>query len=338
MNDSANKYDPNGIGAYNGNFLGLPKVKNPKITFLGVPFGVTVSYGAGTEGGPANVLEASYQLDVCIPHIKKPWTNNVSWKMINCGNNDDIKKSRDAAKRVIEKLEHSEKPSIQDIETVNTASKTMLVNLEAEVANVLQNKSFPVIIGGEHAISLAAFKAIGKHNPKDFGILQIDAHMDLRDAYEGFKYSHASVMYNALKIPNLIQLTQVGIRDWCPAEQQIAEEENRISVFYDNDIQTQKMEGHSFQSIVKSIINTLPDRVWISLDIDGLEPQYCQNTGTPVAGGLTFNEAIYLCKAIRLAGKQVLGLGILEVAGQPHEYEGSVAARLAYTIANHSIQ
>ncbi len=297
-------YDPNGIGVDNGNFLGLPWVQAPRVTFLAVPFGVTVSYGTGTAGGPDNVLAASRQLDVSVPGLERPWELGFEWHKVPLGTNDEgLTAARHAVEQTIVRLEQREATLDSDLEVVNDASTRMLENVEFAVAKVLAADQLPVLVGGEHAISLGAFRACAKTG--DFGILQIDAHMDLRVAYEGFRYSHASVMHNALaELPALVKLTQVGIRDYCPQEQaRIGSERGRLRVFHDRDLQERLLVGASFATLVDEIIATLPDRVWISFDIDGLDPNLCANTGTPVPGGLSFAQAQYLTAAVTASGR-----------------------------------
>ena len=121
----------------------------------------------------------------------------------------------------------------------------------------------------------------------DFGILQIDAHCDLREAYEGFVYSHASIMYNALEeIPAITRLVQVGIRDYCEEEWEYIRQSNgRIVTYFDKDIKERQYEGDNWKAIADEIIQQLPEKVYLSFDIDGLDPKLCPNTGTPVQGG-----------------------------------------------------
>ncbi len=327
-------YDPNGIGVDNGNFLGLPWVQQPRVVFLALPFGVTVSYGAGTAGGPANILEASRQLDVSLRGLERPWELGFAWRNVPLGTSDEgLAGARAAVERSIESLERRQPALASDFESVDAASRRMLTNVEREVTQVMAAGQLPVLLGGEHAVSLGAFRACAKTG--DFGILQVDAHMDLREAYEGFAYSHASVMHNALvELAAVTKLTQVGIRDYCPQElSRVSEEAGRIHVFYDRDIQEQLLGGTKFRTLVDEIVATLPDRVWISFDIDGLDPALCAHTGTPVPGGLSFPQAQYLTQAVAASGRTVVGIDLVEVAASPHEFEGSVAARLAYDMA-----
>ena len=333
MSDSAfDHYNPNGVGANNGNFLGLPIVGQPDIQCIAVPFGVTVSYGGGTEGGPANVLEASRQLDVSLRGIKEPWRTTFGWQTLDLGlSPDEMAKARASAEMLASNLEEGLIPEQHLIDTINAASEKMLGAVELAVSQALEREAFPVLVGGEHAVSLGAFRACAKTRGS-FGILQVDAHMDLRIDFEGLRYSHASVMHNALSELEAIEtIVQVGIRDWCPEEEiRVPDEGGRLKVYYDQQIQWAVLSGRTYRDIVHQIIAELPDRVWISFDIDGLDPSLCANTGTPVAGGLSFAQAQFLLHELIASGRQIIGMDIVEVAPAPYEYEGSVAARLLY--------
>src|SRR5690606_2133030 len=118
-------------------------------------------------------------------------------------------------------------------------------------------------------------------------VLQIDAHADLRRAYEGFQYSHASIMYNILEeIPAVTKLVQVGIRDYCDEEfEAITKSQGRIVTFFDRDLKAGAYQGKTWDQQTDEIIRELPERIYISFDIDGLDPKLCPNTGTPVPGG-----------------------------------------------------
>ena len=180
-------------------------------------------------------------------------------------------------------------------------------------------------------------KSIAKKYPS-FGILQIDAHMDLRKAFEDFKYSHASIMYNALEeIPAISKLVQVGIRDYCIEEVEYAHS-NRVVYFLDSAAKKKQLMGSSWGEIVDTIISSLPENVYISFDIDGLEPSLCPNTGTPVPGGLRWEEAIYLLEELVLSKKRIVGFDLNEVTpATDNEWDASVGARLLFKLCNLAI-
>jgi agmatinase len=166
----------------------------------------------------------------------------------------------------------------------------------------------------------------------DFGILHLDAHMDLRIAYEGFTYSHASIMYNALQIPQISKIVQVGIRDFCEQEVAVVQQsKGRVLVNTDADMKTENFAGKTWEQQCDAIIATLPQKVCISFDIDGMYSWYCPNTGTPVPGGFSFEQATYLFNKLAASGKEIIGFDLVEVApGENDDWDGNVGARMLF--------
>jgi agmatinase len=188
------------------------------------------------------------------------------------------------------------------------------------------------LLGGDHSTPLGFMQALSKHYPS-FGILQIDAHMDLRIAFEGFTYSHASIMYNSLKINQVSKLVQVGIRDYCEEEIQVMRNEgNRVKTYFDDQLKFDAYQGKLWHNQVNEIIAQLPQHVYVSFDIDGLDPKLCPNTGTPVAGGLEYHQAIYLLNALAKSGKEIIGFDLNEVAPGEDEWDANVGARLLFKL------
>ena len=156
--------------------------------------------------------------------------------------------------------------------------------------------------------------------------------MDLRIAYEGFTYSHASIMYNALQIPQITKLVQVGIRDFCEQEVEIVQNQgNRVVVHTDMDMKAETFEGKTWQQQCDQIIAALPQKVCVSFDIDGMYSWYCPNTGTPVPGGFSFEQATYLLSKLANSGKEIIGFDLVEVApGENDDWDGNVGARMLF--------
>jgi agmatinase len=190
------------------------------------------------------------------------------------------------------------------------------------------------LVGGDHSTPLGFMEALAeKHS--EFGILQIDAHCDLRKAYEGFEFSHASIMYNALKLRQVKKLVQVGIRDWCEEENNyIRSSKGRVVTFFDHAMKRSLYEGTSWKSLCDKIVSQLPKNVYVSFDIDGLDPKLCPSTGTPVPGGLEFEQAVYLIEQVVRKGKKIIGFDLNEVAPGADEWNGNVGARMLYKMCN----
>jgi agmatinase len=192
------------------------------------------------------------------------------------------------------------------------------------------------LLGGDHSTPLGFFKAIAeKHG--EFGILQIDAHCDLRDGYEGFTYSHASIMFNALKeIPELQRLVQVGVRDYSESEWEYIKNSNyRVITYFDKEIRTRLFDGQSWKLIAEDIIDKLPQKVFISFDIDGLDRKLCPFTGTPVPGGFELEQVFFLFSKLLQSGRTIVGFDLNEVGiGGDTDWDANVGARVLFKLCN----
>lgn len=339
IKDKISAFDPNGIGDANGNIYGLPFDTNEaKLVILPVPWEVTVSYQAGTAAAPEAILDASFQVDLYDPFVTDAWKLGIAMKEINQDIREKSNLLRLSAEEYIQKLSEGFNPE------ENTALLVIRNNINLaglELNQWVKNKSLDLLnrnkvvglLGGDHSTPLGLMQALAEKNPA-FGILHIDAHADLREAYEGFEFSHASIMFNAIKIPQITQLVQVGIRDYCEAELLLIKSDNRISTFFDRDMKHQQYEGSSWSAICDQIIDTLPEKVYLSFDIDGLDPKLCPNTGTPVPGGLELEQALYLIEKLVKSGRTIIGFDLNEVAPGDDEWDANVGARLLYKLAN----
>ncbi|MDJ1168353.1 agmatinase family protein [Roseofilum sp. BLCC_M154] len=331
--------NPNGISVPNGCFFGLPySVEEAEFVFLPVPWDVTTSYREGASLGPQAILEASVQLDWYDFDVPNAWTIPLGTLPIEGEILAQNGQMRAIAKQIIEHLEQGGEVDDAAIATslakVNQACADLNHWVYTQSQKYLDQSKVVAVVGGDHSAPLGLMQALGEKYP-NYGILQIDAHADLRQAYEGFTYSHASIMDNALKIPQISRLVQVGIRDICQAEINQINDDSRIILFDDWQLKANTYEGMNWATQCQQIISHLPHQVYISFDIDGLNPSYCPHTGTPVPGGLDFNQAIYLIRALVKAGKKIIGFDLCEVApGEPgDQWDGNVGARILYKLA-----
>jgi agmatinase len=173
------------------------------------------------------------------------------------------------------------------------------------------------------------------------GVLHVDAHADLRVAYEGFTRSHASIMHNVLAdLPEVAKLVQVGLRDLSEEEHERTRTDRRVAAFFDADLAREKLEGMSFARLVDPIVEALPRQVYVSFDVDGLDPALCPSTGTPVPGGLSFHEASYLLRRVVESGRTIVGFDLDEVApgAEGDEWPANVGARLLYKLVGWTLK
>jgi agmatinase len=327
-------FDPNALGLDNGNLYGLPSTfKDAEVIVFPVPWDVTVSYGDGTSQAPDLIREESLQVDLYDLEYGNFWEKGIFYLKSSPVILEKCTKNRQYA---IEAIKLQEKGRTvadsytlkSNTEQVNQACEEMVDWVYRECGKVLSEDKKLVLLGGDHSTPLGYLKALGDKY-KDFGILQIDAHCDLREAYEGFTYSHASIMYNALKLDCVKSLTQVGIRDFCEDEKVFAKKsKKKVNIFFDRDMSYQMIEGKTWKTICDEIVKTLPKNIYISFDIDGLQQKYCPNTGTPVAGGLEVDQVFYLFNQVKIAGKNIIGMDLNEVGNDV--WDANVGARVLY--------
>jgi len=329
-------FNPNTAGLKDANIFGLPfSNEECDIVLVPVPWEVTTSYGAGTSNGPGHILEASFQVDLYHPEFPELWKKGIGMADIPEAmllRSTDLKNK---AAQIIDMWEdgvdvESDENGQLLIREINAACEEMNQWVEKQVSHWLDAGKSVGLIGGDHSTPLGYLRALAKRHDS-FGILHIDAHKDLRIAYEGFTYSHASIMYNAIQLPQISSLVQVGIRDFCAEEKEVADENaQRVHVYTNAQIQRERYTGKIWHQQVDDIISKLPPKVYISFDIDGLDPTLCPNTGTPVPGGLWFDEATYLLSSLKRHNKQIIGFDLVEVAPGQDDWNGNVGARMLW--------
>lgn len=338
MSHQLQEYNPSGIGQINGNLFALPfDYESANLIIFGIPWEVTVSYGAGTANGPQRVLDASPQLDLFDFDNPDGWKQGIFMVEIP---QDILEKNeyyRILAAKIIERLEQgkplTDTPDLTPVlAEINQACQQVNQWLFEQSKQAIENGKRVAVIGGDHSSPLGYFQALAA-SYANYGILHIDAHADLRDAYEGFEFSHASIMFNAMKLPQISKLVQVGLRDICHDEvQMIDQSHGRIVAYYDPAMKQKLYSGTTWMDLCREIISHLPEYVYISFDVDGLDPKYCSSTGTPVPGGLELEQAFYLFRELINSGRKIIGFDLCEVGDA--EWDGNVGARIVYKLAN----
>jgi agmatinase len=334
-------FDPNLAGNPNNNIFGLPFTEEEaKVILLPVPWEVTVSSGAGTSRAADHIFKASLQVDLYDPEVKDGWKSGFYMKPIDKKvllKSDYLRKE---AELYIDYISNgndvqANKFMCKSLKEINEGSLFLNEWVYDQTKALLEKGKLVGLIGGDHSTPLGFLKALAEQEG-EFGILQIDAHCDLRSAYEDFTYSHASIMYNALKeIPQVKQLLQVGIRDYSETEVEfINGNPERIVTYFDQQIKERQFEGETWKAIVDEIVEKLPQKVYISYDVDGLDPKLCPNTGTPVAGGFEAEQINYLFKRVIASGRKLVGFDLNEVGVGDGSLDANVAARILFRLCN----
>ncbi len=328
------EFDPDGPGTGNGLF-GLGEISDPAVRVIPVPWEATASYGRGTAGGPAAVEEASQQVDLHDLQFGPIWSEGIA--VVDSG--VELPEWNDAASERALKVIAAGGVEPDDEELQQLASEVdALAARRDEWVQELANAAFdegciPAVLGGDHSSPFGLLDAVASRHP-GIGILHIDAHADLRDAYLGFRSSHASIMNRALELKGISRIVGVGYRDLGANElQRIHAEPTRIRAFTDVALADRLARGTPWFDLVSEIVETLPPKIHISFDIDGLDPSLCPHTGTPVPGGLSFRDVCILLDAVSSA-VQVVSFDLCEVAPGPEgEWDANVGARVLYKLA-----
>jgi agmatinase len=329
-------FDPNAIGQPNGNYFALPyTIDEAGIVLLPVPWDATASYGTGTHKAPEAIMAASAQVDLYDAEVKDAWTVKIGTAPCD----ETIAKLNRSARRITERVIAALEKGVPEeklpgeILQVNTASETLNKRVYEASKKYLDAHKTVAVVGGEHSAPFGLLQALNEQYD-GFGILHIDAHADLRRAYEGFTYSHASIMYNVLEqLKHVTKIVQVGVRDYCADEAALMAADARLVPFTDAVLQEASFNGLPWAQQCRDIVAALPEKVYVSFDVDGLTPGNCPHTGTPVPGGLTYNQAVFLLKTLAQSGKKIVGFDLCEVAPSAHdEWDANVGARVLFKL------
>lgn len=284
------------------NFLGIEKkysnYKDSQIVIISAPLEKTVSYGKGTSIGPTEILKASHYVEFYDEEQKR----ELCFEKGIC--------------------------TLEPMNLQKLSIEKALQKINKEVAKHIDEGKFVVTLGGEHSLSAAPIIAFHERFP-NLSILQIDAHSDLRDSYEGSKYSHASVMARVAEFNT--NIVQVGIRAQCIEEVELKKKKG-IKTFYAREIKM-GMYGEKWQ---EQVAKNLTENVYITFDVDGFDPSLLPATGTPEPGGLFWDETMDLLKIVGM-DKNIVGFDVVELA--PSKYHPSsnfIAAKLVYKMLNYA--
>ncbi|MBX3189585.1 MAG: agmatinase family protein [Labilithrix sp.] len=332
-------FDPNAPAQPGSGVFGLPHdEREALVVLLPVPWEATTSYGGGAASGPRAIREASAQVDLYDLDVERPYAAGIHM-LADPGEivawNDQGKA---LASKVIEAGGAGEDPELlRSLAQVNELSEKVNAWVQRETTRLLDAGKIVGVVGGDHSVPFGALQAVAAKHPS-FGVLHFDAHSDTRRAYEGFAHSHASIMFNVLEhVPAVKKIVQVGIRDVCEEEIAYCREQGmRVKMFTDRDLARRRHAGETFANVVQAIVKELPADVWVSFDIDGLDPRFCPHTGTPVPGGLDVHEVVAVLREVARAGRRIVGFDLNEVAPNladpDDEWDGNVGARMLYKL------
>lgn len=341
------KFDPNATGVASAGIFGFPfSFEESQLILLPVPWEVTTSYGNGTSLGPDAIYECSRQIDVTHPDTGTAYEKGIFWFSENQKKwkkwNDELKPLAVSLKTHLENGGEMTADFLQIQNKINKESEEFHNDVYNVSRQILAQNKILGLVGGDHSSPYGALRAISEKFSGDVSILHIDAHADLRLSYQGYPYSHASIMRNVVEGGFAKNLVQIGIRDYCPEENDYIESHPSIHTFFDRQTKRRLAQGESWLSICKDIIQQISTKnVYISFDIDGLNPALCPHTGTPVPGGLDYDQVIELFNFIFAQKKRIVGFDLNEVspasANELDGWDGNVGSRVLYNLCCYTL-
>ena len=332
--------DISGTASYRDGLFGIPSTKeSSRLVIIPVPWEVTTSYGGGAADGPSSILEASAQVDLFDLELGNAFEQGYHMLPIPEALQSLNGQLKPKALAVREALEGG-RPAAQGLlAEVNQGCAQMVDWVFTQAQECLNHGKIPAVLGGDHSTPEGNIRAVSEFLSGDFGILHFDAHADLREHYQGFERSHASIMNNVMNSSwRPRKLVQVGIRDFCEEEYQLISGSEQIETYFDVNLKRALFEGESWSAICRRVVSGLPENTYISFDIDGLSPEYCPHTGTPVPGGLSFDQAAYLIRCVVESGRRIVGFDLNEVAPGNDQWDGNVGARLLFKLCGWTVR
>jgi len=289
-------------------FLGLPEEREDprtaRVVVLPIPFEATVSYESGQRGGPAAIIAASRQVELY----------------------DEELESEPALAWGVQTLP----PLACDL----SAGEAMTERIARAVAPIVKGGRFLLALGGEHGISAGIVRGVRRSLPDALTIVQIDAHADLRDSYEGDRFSHACAMRRILD-ENPGKTVQIGIRSFSREEAEFIRA-NRGSVNMFTAGRIRETDHLDFLRELKGMVKGRS--VYLTIDVDGLDPAVVPATGTPEPGGLSWREALDILKTVAEASR-IVAMDCVELAPRPGLHMADFAvAKLLYKALSYAIR
>ena len=337
-------FDPSAAAAPGSGLFGLDSsAESARVHVLGVPFDATTSFRKGAARGPEAILAASRQVDLYDLLTGRPYEAGIwmappdprfaAW-------------NEDATARAQPVIDAGGVGRDLALATAAERVDALQAELDALVLErtraSLEAGKFCALVGGDHSVPFGAIRAHAERFP-GLGLLHFDAHADLRVAYEGFPRSHASIVDNVVReLPSIARILSVGLRD-LSAEEHAAIDGERVRAVFDVHWADARLRGQDLRSVVRRELTALPREVYVTFDVDGLDPSLCPHTGTPVPGGLRWDEAMLWLEELVLSGRRIVGVDLCEVAPDPRGVLGegwdeNVGARLLYRLIGFALQ
>lgn len=336
------EFDPNTITPDNGNYFGISlEPEASALVLLSAPWDATSSLYAGSSYAPDAIIEMSRFVDFYEPLAPNSWRKGIATIPIDYSIQDLSHRLHPDTERLT-KLHDEFGISVIDnlmydrrLKRVNEGSVEINNMLFQQTQQWLDKGKIVGVIGGDQSISYSAIKAMG-YKYEHFGVIRIGSKCDMHEAYQGFDFSHASTMYNVMRdVPQLEQLALVGVQEFSPIEWERASSNARVKLFTAQDIWTQQFEGRTWAEQVDDIIATMPENVYIALNISGLVCECSPRKGRISNGGLSLFQFVYLINRVVASGRRIVGFDLTDVTpGVENKRDILVVARLLFKMCS----
>ena len=298
-------------------FRDAMSVQDAEVVLVSAPWAVTSAAGQGAAYTPDAIIDASTAVSLydTVSQI------SIEGKVATAEVDYDLQESSlqlggDAAK-VVSHIEDGGTLSgdyfIRKVNRINIGFRDMHRSVGKRAFRFADKGKIVGVVGGDHSVTLGAVRSISSVYP-EMGVLFIDGHCDLRQSGKIFAYSHLSIARNIIdEVPQIAKMVQVGARDMSLEEVEFATAHPKIELFSHEDMVRSLYSGENWINICDKIAESLPKQVYISFDIDALTPECCPNTKRPIAGGMSFDQAVILINRVVESGRQIIGFDLTEV-------------------------
>jgi agmatinase len=314
------EFDPNSITPDNGNYFGISL--NPEesaLVLLSAPWDATSSLLQGSSYAPDAIIEMSRFVDFYEPIAPDSWRKGIATIPVDYSIQDLSHRLQSDTERLTKLHDEFGLSVINNLmydrrlKRVNEGSVEVNDALFNQVKQWTERDKIVGVIGGDQSVSYSAIKAMGYKYEK-LGVIHVASKCYMREAYQGFDFSHASTMYNVMRdVPQVEQLSIVGAQEFSPIEWERATSNSRVRLFTAQEMWTQQFEGKTWAAQVADIVETMPQNVYVALNISGLMSAYSPNKGRVSNGGLSLYQLIYLMDRVITSGRRIVGFDITEV-------------------------
>ena len=318
----------------NGCYFGdVTAPESADVVVVSVPWSVTSDFGRGATYTPDAIIDVSLGKELYDATTGLTAEGRIATAEIDYNIQESSEQLGREAERIMRIAGDGEgvvsEYVSRKLENVNEGFAEMHRSIYKQVRHWAAKGKRVAVIGGDHSVAYGAIKALAESN-KSLGVLFIDAHADFGGANEIFNYSHRSIARDIVDgVPSVERLVQVGVRDIDREEADAIRANEKVDVFFAEELAARRFEGCSWGDLCREVVAKLPQKVYISLDIDALKIEFCSNTNMPTPGGMTFDEVVYLVRCVVESGREIVGFDISEVVTSLNDkMDAIVAARL----------